>query len=171
MDKFDKNIKLTFYIVCGLLLGAPFVWKIIKILPELIEMIPDLTEILSAYGYAALVVISLVIAYKLKEKMWLKIVSIYAIVGLVLGAATLIFDSFGLGKIVTILFSIICAPFIGVDSGFAIISVMIILAFVSYLLMNKLPDSDNNQQGAANQNTVQNANPNSVQNNSQNNVK
>lgn len=165
MDKFDKNIRLTFYIVCGLLLGAPFVWKIIKILPELIEMIPDLTEILSAYGYAVLVVISLVIAYKMKEKLWLKIVSIYSTIGLVLGVITIIFDSFEFGKIFTILFSVICAPFIGVDSGFAIISVMLILTIVSYALMNKLPDNQtvqanqnvpNNQQQVNNQANVQN---------------
>ena len=51
-----KNIRLTFYVVCGLLLGAPYIWRIIKIIPEILAELENAAEILAAAGYAILVI-------------------------------------------------------------------------------------------------------------------
>ena len=45
-----KSIRLTFYIVCALLLGAPYIWKLIKLVPELLETLPNAAQVLSAAG-------------------------------------------------------------------------------------------------------------------------
>ena len=62
MGNKDKNIRLTFYVVCGLLLGAPYIWKIIKLIPELLKTLPNAAEILASTGYTVLIIASLVVA-------------------------------------------------------------------------------------------------------------
>ena len=83
MGNKDKNIRLTFYVVCGLLLGAPYIWKIIKLIPELLKTVPNAAEILASTGYTVLIIASLVVAFKLCEPLWLRIVGIYSTVGLI----------------------------------------------------------------------------------------
>ena len=141
-NKHEKDIKLAFYIVSGVLLGVPFLSKIIKILPEILKVIPNLAEILSAYGYAILVVASLIAAYKLGAEKWLKIIGIYSSAGIVLGALSVVFNMFEIENIFELLFSIYCAPFVGVDSDFAVIAVMVIITVLAYALMGKLPKEE-----------------------------
>lgn len=64
MGNKDKNIRLTFYVVCGLLLGAPYIWKIIKLIPELLKTLPNAAEILASTGYTVLIIASLVVAFQ-----------------------------------------------------------------------------------------------------------
>lgn len=137
MDK--KNMKLTFYIVCGLLLGAPYIWRLIKIVPEIFEKLPNAKEILSASGYAVLVIASIVIAFKLGEALWLRIVSIYSSVGLAVCIITMMTRALGASEIFEVLYELICAPFFGIESPMAVTVLMLILSITAYVFLNKMP--------------------------------
>lgn len=147
MDK--KNIKLTFYVVCGLLLGAPYLWKIVKLVPEILKTIPNATEILAASGYGLLVIISVAVAFKLGEALWIKIVSIYSTVGLAVAIITLMTKALGAPEIFEVLFELICAPFYGIDSPISVTILMLLLTIVSNIFLSKTAPSkttQNNQQ-------------------------
>ena len=101
MDK--KNMRLTFYVVCGLLLGAPYIWRLIKVVPEIFEKLPNAKEILSASGYAILVIASIVIAFKLGEALWVRIISIYSSVGLAVCIITMMTRALGASEIFEVL--------------------------------------------------------------------
>ena len=143
MDK--KNIKLTFYIVCGLLLGAPYLWKIVKLVPEILKTIPNATEILAASGYGLLVIISVAVAFKLGESLWIKIVSIYSTVGLAVAIITLMTKALGAPEIFEVLFELICAPFYGIDSPISVTILMLLLTIVSNIFLNKVTPSKHEQ--------------------------
>ena len=146
MDK--KNIKLTFYVVCGLLLGAPYLWKLVKLVPEILETIPNAAEILAASGYAILVIASVAVAFKLGEALWIRIVSIYSTAGLAVAVITLMTNALGATEIFDVLFELVCAPFYGIDSPIAVTVLMLVLAVVSNIFLNRLSPSTthNNQQ-------------------------
>lgn len=139
MDK--KNIRLTFYIVCGLLLGAPYLWKIVKLVPEILKTIPNATEILAASGYGLLVIISVAVAFKLGEPLWIKIVSIYSSVGLAVAIITLMTKALGAPEIFEVLFELVCAPFYGIDSPISVTILMLLLTIVSNIFLNKVTSS------------------------------
>lgn len=146
MDK--KNIKLTFYVVCGLLLGAPYIWKLIQLVPDILETIPNAADILAAAGYAILVIASIAVAFKLGEALWLRIVGIYSTVGLVVSILTMMTRALGSADLFEILFEIACAPFYGVESPLVITILMLVLAITSYGFLNRMPvkhiDNTNN---------------------------
>lgn len=147
MDK--KNIRLTFYIVCGLLLGAPYLWKIVKLVPEILKTIPNATEILAASGYGLLVIISVVVAFKLGEALWIRIVSIYSAVGFAVAIITLMTKALGAPEIFDVLFELICAPFYGIDSPMTVTLLMLTLTVVSNIFLNRVTPAkptQNNQQ-------------------------
>lgn len=147
MDK--KNIRLTFYIVCGLLLGAPYLWKIVKLVPEILKTIPNAAEILAASGYGLLVIISVVVAFKLGEALWIRIVSIYSAVGFAVAIITLMTKALGAPEIFDVLFELVCAPFYGIDSPMTVTLLMLTLTVVSNIFLNKVTPvkrEQNNQQ-------------------------
>lgn len=136
----SKNIKLTFYVVSGLLLGAPFIWKLIKLIPDFLRVIPNAVEILAACGYTLLVIASLIVAYKLREPLWIRIVGIYSSVSL--GACVLMLITQAIsssGEIFKLLFELVCAPFYGIDSPFTVLLIMLILCITSYAFLNRIP--------------------------------
>ena len=144
MDK--KNMKLTFYVVCGLLLGAPYIWRLIKIVPEIFEKLPNAKEILSASGYAILVIASIVVAFKMGEALWLRIISIYSSVGLAVCIITMMTRAIGISEMFEVVFELICAPFYGIESPLAVTVLMLILSITAYMFLNKVPAKTNNNQ-------------------------
>lgn len=136
-----NNIKLTFYIVCGLLLGAPYIWKLIKLVPEILEKIPNVVEVLSAAGYAVLVIASIAVAYKLGEALWIRIVNIYSAVGLAVSVLVLMTRALGVSEVFEVLFELICAPFYGIESPMAVTVLMLVLSITAYAFLNKMPAS------------------------------
>ena len=103
MGNKDKNIRLTFYVVCGLLLGAPYIWKIIKLIPELLKTLPNAAEILASTGYTVLIIASLVVAFKLCEPLWLRIVGIYSTVGLIVCLLSMLTQALGANDVFAVL--------------------------------------------------------------------
>lgn len=138
MDK-NKNIKLTFYVVCGLLLGAPYIWKLIKLVPEILEKLPNAVEVLSAAGYAILIIASVAVAFKLGETLWIRIVNIYSSVGLAVSVLTMITRALKVSEMFDILFELVCAPFYGIDSPLAVTVLMLVLSITAYAFLNKMP--------------------------------
>ncbi len=141
-----KNIKLTFYVVCGLLLGAPYIWRIIKIIPEILAELKNAAEILAAAGYAVLVIASVAIAYKLGEALWIKIVNIYSMVGLAVSVITMMTRAIGISEMFDVVFELICAPFYGIESPLAVTVLMLIISITAYMFLNKVPAKTNNNQ-------------------------
>ena len=137
MDK--KNMKLTFYVVCGLLLGAPYIWRLMKLVPEILENLPNAKEILSASGYAILIIASIVVAFKLGEALWIKIISIYSAVGLAVCVITMMTRALGASEIFEVLYELICAPFFGIESSMAVTVLMPIISITSYAFLNRMP--------------------------------
>ncbi len=140
----NKNTKLTFYVVCGLLLGAPYIWKLFKLVPEILKTIPNAAEILAASGYAVLVIISIIVAYKLGEALWIKIVSIYSAGGLAVAIITMMTNALGATDFFDVLFELVCAPFYGIDSPIAVTVLMMVLVVTSNIFLNKMPSSTHN---------------------------
>ena len=138
-----NNIKLTFYIVCGLLLGAPYIWKLIKLVPEILEKIPNVAEVLSAAGYAVLVIASIAVAFKLGEALWIRIVNIYSAVGLAVSVLVLMTRALGVSEVFEVLFELICAPFYGIESPMAVTVLMLVLSITAYAFLNKMPAKKN----------------------------
>ncbi len=141
-----KNIRLTFYVVCGLLLGAPYIWRIIKIIPEILAELENAKEILAASGYAVLVIASIAIAYKLGEVLWIKIVNIYSMIGLAVSVITMMTRAIGISEMFEVVFELICAPFYGIESPLAVTVLMLILSITAYMFLNKVPAKTNNNQ-------------------------
>ena len=139
-----KNIRLTFYVVCGLLLGAPYIWKLIKLVPEIFEKLPNAKEVLSASGYAILIIASIAVAFKLGEALWIRIVSIYSAVGLAVGIVTMMTRALGASELFDVLFELVCAPFFGLNSPMAITVLMLILTITSNIFLNRVPVRTNN---------------------------
>ena len=137
MDK--KNMKLTFYVVCGLLLGAPYIWRLVKLVPEIFEKLPNAKEILAASGYAVLVIASIVVAYKLSEAIWLRIISVYSSVGLAVCVITMMTRALGASEIFEVLYELICAPFFGIESPMAVTVLMLVISVTAYVFLNKVP--------------------------------
>ncbi len=135
----NKNIKLTFYVVCGLLLGAPYIWKLIKLVPEILEKLPNAVEILSAAGYAVLVIASIAVAFKLGEALWIRIVNIYSAVGLAVSIVTMMTRALKVSEMFDVLFELVCAPFYGIESPLAVTVLMLILSITSYVFLGKTP--------------------------------
>lgn len=144
----NKNVKLTFYVICGLLLGAPYILKLIKLVPEILKTIPNAAEILAASGYAILVIASIAVAYKLGEALWIRIVSIYSAAGLAVSIVTMMTSALGATEIFDVLFELICAPFYGIDSPISVMILMLVLVITSNLFLNKIggkrPSSNTN---------------------------
>ncbi len=138
MDK-KKNMRLTFYVVCGLLLGAPYIWKIIKIIPEILAGLENAAEILAAAGYAVLVIVSVAVAYKLREMTWIKIVNIYSMIGLAVSVITMMTRAIGISEIFEVVFELICAPFYGIKSPLAVTVLMLIISVTAYMFLNRVP--------------------------------
>ncbi len=134
-----KNIRLTFYVVCGLLLGAPYIWKLIKLVPEIFEKLPNAKEVLSASGYAILIIASIAVAFRLGEALWIRIVSIYSAVGLAVGIVTMMTRALGASELFDVLFELVCAPFFGLNSPMAVIVLMLILTITSNIFLNRIP--------------------------------
>ena len=141
-----KNIRLTFYVVCGLLLGAPYIWRIIKIIPEILAELENAKEILAASGYAVLVIASIAVAYKLGETLWIKIVNIYSMIGLAVSVITMMTRAIGISEMFEVVFELICAPFYGIESPLAVTVLMLILSITAYMFLNKVPAKTNNNQ-------------------------
>lgn len=141
-----KNIRLTFYVVCGLLLGAPYIWRIIKIIPEILAELENAAEILAAAGYAILVIASVAVAYKLGEALWIKIVNIYSMVGLAVSVITMMTRAIGISEMFEVVFELICAPFYGIESPLAVTVLMLIISITAYMFLNKTPLKTNNNQ-------------------------
>ena len=143
-----KNIRLTFYVVCGLLLGAPYIWRIIKIIPEILAELENAAEILTAAGYAVLVIASIAIAFKLGEAVGIKIVNIYSMIGLAVSVITMMTRAIGISDMFEVVFELICAPFYGIESPLAVTVLMLIISITAYMFLNKVPakTNDNNQQ-------------------------
>ncbi len=139
-----KNIRLTFYVVCGLLLGAPYIWKLIKLVPEIFEKLPNAKEVLSASGYAILIIASIAVAFRLGEALWIRIVSIYSAVGLAVGIVTMMTRALGASELFDVLFELVCAPFFGLNSPMAVIVLMLILTITSNIFLNRIPVKTNN---------------------------
>ncbi len=141
-----KNIKLTFYVVCGLLLGAPYIWRIVKLVPEILEKLPNAVEILSAAGFAVLVIASVAVAFKLGEALWIRIVNVYSAVGLAISIVTMMTRALGVSEMFDVLFELICAPFYGVNSPLAVTVLMIVISITSYVFLGRMPakKSDSN---------------------------
>ena len=142
----NKNVKLTFYVVSGLLLGAPFIWKLIKLIPEILKALPNAVEILAACGYTVLVIASIVVAYKLGEAFWVRIVGIYSSISLGVCVLMLITQALSSSELFAVLFEIVCAPFYGIDSPFTVMLIMLVLCITSYAFLNKMPDKKNTNQ-------------------------
>ena len=142
----NKNIKLTFYVVSGLLLGAPFIWKLIKLIPEILKALPNAIEILAACGYTVRVIASIVVASKLGEAFWVRIVSIYSSVSLGVCVLMLITQALSSSELFSVLFEIVCAPFYGINSPFTVMLIMLVLCITSYAFLNKMPAKKTNQQ-------------------------
>lgn len=138
-------MKLTFYVVCGLLLGAPYIWRLIKVVPEIFEKLPNAKEILSASGYAILVIASIIIAFKLGEALWLRIISIYSSVGLAVCIITMMTRALGASEIFEVLYELVCAPFFGVESPMAVTVLMLVLSITAYVFLNKMPAKPRNE--------------------------
>ena len=134
-----KNIRLTFYVVCGLLLGAPYIWRIIKIIPEILAELENAAEILAAAGYAVLVIASVAIAYKLGEALWIKIVNIYSMIGLAVSVITMMTRAIGISEMFEVVFELICAPFYGIESPLAVTVLMLIISITAYMFLNRTP--------------------------------
>lgn len=134
-----KNIRLTFYVVCGLLLGAPYIWRIIKIIPEILAELKNAAEILAAAGYAILVIASVAIAYKLGEALWIKIVNIYSMIGLAVSVITMMTRAIGISEMFEVVFELICAPFYGIESPLAVTILMLIISITAYMFLNRTP--------------------------------
>lgn len=134
-----KNIRLTFYVVCGLLLGAPYIWRIIKIIPEILAELKNAAEILAAAGYAILVIASVAIAYKLGEALWIKIVNIYSMIGLAVSVITMMTRAIGISEMFDVVFELICAPFYGIESPLAVTILMLIISITAYMFLNRTP--------------------------------
>lgn len=134
-----KNMRLTFYVVCGLLLGAPYIWRIIKLVPEILEKLPNAVEILSAAGYAVLVIASIAVAFKLGESLWVRIVNVYSMVGLAVSIVTMMTRALGVSEMFDVLFELICAPFYGIQSPLAVTVLMIVISITSYAFLNRMP--------------------------------
>jgi hypothetical protein len=141
-----KNIRLTFYVVCGLLLGAPYIWKLIKLVPEIFEKLPNAKEVLSASGYAILIIASIAVAFRLGEALWIRIVNIYSMVGLAVSIVTMMTRALGVSEVFDVLFELVCAPFYGIESPLAVTVLMIILSITSYAFLNKIPVKKNENQ-------------------------
>ena len=141
-----KNIKLTFYVVCGLLLGAPNIWRLIKLVPEILEKLPNAVEILSAAGYSILVIASIAVAFKLGEALWIRIVNVYSMVGLAVSIVTMMTRALGVSEVFDVLFELVCAPFYGIESPLAVTVLMIILSITSYAFLSKIPVKKNENQ-------------------------
>ncbi len=141
-----KNIRLTFYVVCGLLLGAPYIWRIIKIIPEILAELENAAEILAAAGYAILVIASVAIAYKLGEALWIKIVNIYSMIGLAVSVITMMTRAIGISEMFEVVFELICAPFYGIESPLAVTILMLIISITAYMFLNRTPAKSNNTQ-------------------------
>ena len=141
-----KNIKLTFYVVCGLLLGAPYIWRLIKLVPEILEKLPNAVEILSAAGYSSLVMASIAVAFKLGEALWIRIVNVYSMVGLAVSIVTMMTRALGVSEVFDVLFELVCAPFYGIESPLAVTVLMIILSITSYAFLSKIPVKKNENQ-------------------------
>ncbi len=141
MNNNKNNIKLTFYIVCGLLLGAPYIWKLIKLVPEILEKIPNVVEVLSAAGYAVLVIASIAVAFKLGEALWIRIVNIYSAVGLAVSVLVLMTRALGVSEVFEVLFELVCAPFYGIESPMAVTVLMLVLSITAYAFLNKMPQN------------------------------
>ena len=141
-----KKIRLTFYVVCGLLLGAPYIWRIIKIIPEILAELENAKEILAASGYAVLVIASIAVAYKLGETLWIKIVNIYSMIGLAVSVITMMTRAIGISEMFEVVFELICAPFYGIESPLAVTVLMLILSITAYMFLNKVPAKTNNNQ-------------------------
>lgn len=139
MGNKDKNIRLTFYVVCGLLLGAPYIWKIIKLIPELLKTLPNAAEILASTGYTVLIIASLVVAFKLCEPLWLRIVGIYSTVGLIVCLLSMLTQALGANDVFAVL-EIVCSPFYGVDSPLAVAVIMLVLTVTAYAMVNRVPE-------------------------------
>ena len=144
-----KSIRLTFYIVCALLLGAPYIWKLIKLVPELLETLPNAAQVLSAAGYSIVVIASIAVAYKLGEALWIRIVSIYSMIGLIVGVLTMLTRALGGGEVFEVLFELVCAPFYGIDSPVAVSLLMLILTITSYAFLNKMPKNTSGENKSA----------------------
>lgn len=140
-----KNIRLTFYVVCGLLLGAPYIWRIIKIIPEILAELENAAEIIAAAGYAILVIASVAVAYKLGEALWIKIVNIYSMIGLAVSVITMMTRAIGISEMFEVVFELICAPFYGIESPLAVTVLMLIISITAYMFLNKVPAKTNNQ--------------------------
>ncbi|MBQ6267174.1 MAG: hypothetical protein IJK64_05330 [Clostridia bacterium] len=134
-----KTIRVTFYVVAGLLLGAPYLWKLIRLIPELLSTLPNAVEILTATGYTALLIGSMVIAFKLGEALWIRIVAVYSSVALGVCVLVLLTRALGGNEIFRVLFELVCAPFYGIDSPMTVIVIMLALAITGYSLLNRLP--------------------------------
>lgn len=144
-----KSIRLTFYIVCALLLGAPYIWKLIKLVPELLETLPNAAQVLSAAGYSIVVIASIAVAYKLGEALWIRIVSIYSMIGLIVGVLTMMTRALGGGEVFEVLFELVCAPFYGIDSPVAVSLLMLILTITSSAFLNKMPKNTSGENKSA----------------------
>ena len=140
-----KNIRLTFYVVCGLLLGAPYIWRIIKIIPEILAELENAAEILAAAGYAILVIASVAVAYKLGEALWIKIVNKYSMIGLAVSVITMMTRAIGISEMFEVVFELICAPFYGIESPLAVTILMLIISITAYMFLNRVPAKTNNQ--------------------------
>lgn len=144
MSDRDKNIRLTFYVVCGLLLGAPFIWKTVKLIPELLKTLPNAAEILAATGYTVLVIASLAVAFKLGEALWLRIVGVYSAVGLVVCGLSMLTRALGATDVFAVLFEIFCAPFYGVDSPLAVMVILLVIMVTANVMLNRVPPKQQN---------------------------
>ena len=82
---------------------------------------------------------SLAVAFKLGEALWVRIVSIYSSVGLAVCIITMMTRALGASEIFEVLYELVCAPFFGVESPMAVTILMLVLSITAYVFLNKMP--------------------------------
>lgn len=134
-----KSKKAVFYVVCGAVLGLPYLYKLIKLIPQLIATVPDFFEVFTCVGYTALIAVSLAVAYKFNETLWVRIIGVYGVVSLVITVLSMIFGVLESFEVFTVLFTLVSAPYVGIDSPVSIMVLMMLITAASYITLSKMP--------------------------------
>lgn len=138
----NKTKKVIFYSACGLVLGVPYLVKLVMLIPELIAALPNFFEIFSCIGYTALIAGSLVLAYHFKFQTWVRIVATYGVVSLVITILSMIFGVLESFEVFTILFSLISAPYVGIHSPVAVMVLMMLITAGAYITLGQMPKEE-----------------------------
>lgn len=135
----SKSKRIAFYVICGAMLGLPYLYKLIRLIPQLIETVPDFLEVFTCIGYTALVAVSLAVAYKFNETLWVRIIGVYGVVSLVITVLSMIFGVLESFEVFTVLFTLVSAPYVGINSPVSIMVLMMLITAASYITLSRMP--------------------------------